>query len=77
VGKNVLRLDLPPYMSIYFVINANILKSFEPYMLDEREEELLVLQEVEDLMPNMHTELELNAVLQRCFVKLAGVNKSC
>lgn len=65
VGENALKLELPPYMSIYSVINADNLKLFEPSMFDKGKEELPMLPEIEDLVPDVHTDLEQDVVLQR------------
>ena len=38
IGMNDFRLDLPPYMQIYSVVNVENLKIYEPPMImDERE----------------------------------------
>jgi len=34
VGDNAYRLSLPPYMNIYYVVNLENLKIYEPPMLD-------------------------------------------
>jgi hypothetical protein len=38
VGDNAYRLNLPPYMHIYSVVNVENLKLYEPSMLDQEEE---------------------------------------
>ena len=48
-GANAFQLGLPPYMSMYSVVNAEKLKLFEPSMLDEDEEHPLILPPMEDL----------------------------
>ncbi|XP_026454491.1 uncharacterized protein LOC113355760 [Papaver somniferum] len=40
-GDNAFQLDLPPYMQMYFVINAEYLKLFEPPLLNEEEDQEL------------------------------------
>lgn len=35
-GDNVYRLNLPPYIHIYLVINVDNLKLYEPSMLDQK-----------------------------------------
>ena len=38
IGMNAFRLELPPYMQIYLVVNVENLKLYEPPMImDERE----------------------------------------
>lgn len=50
-GTNAFKLDLPGYMNIYSVTNAENLKLFEPSLLDEREESPL-LPTMHDLVPS-------------------------
>ena len=38
VGDNAYRLNLPPYLCIYSVVNVENLKLYEPSMLDQEEE---------------------------------------
>jgi len=38
MGDNVYRLNLPPYMLIYSVVNVENLKLYEPSMLDLEEQ---------------------------------------
>ncbi|KAI5313567.1 hypothetical protein L3X38_042743 [Prunus dulcis] len=38
IEENAFRLELPPYMQIYSVINAEYLKPFEPSLLDDDED---------------------------------------
>ena len=38
VGDNGYRLNLPPYMYIFSVVNVDNLKLYEPSMLDQEEE---------------------------------------
>lgn len=40
IGNNAFRLDLPPYLGMYSVINAEYLKLFEPPLLDDDGDEL-------------------------------------
>jgi hypothetical protein len=41
-GTNAFRLDLPPYMQIYSVVNIDNLKHFEPPMIMDQGEKVLV-----------------------------------
>ncbi|XP_024200619.1 uncharacterized protein LOC112203956 [Rosa chinensis] len=38
IGDNAFQLELPPYMQMYSVINAEYLKPFEPSLLDDDED---------------------------------------
>jgi hypothetical protein len=49
VGDNVYRLGIPPYMSIYSIVNVENLKLHEPSMLDQEEEQ--ILPSIENLAP--------------------------
>jgi len=63
VGDNAYRLDLPPYMCIYFAMNVENLKLYEPSMLDQEEEQVLLF--VEDLAPDVQAELIEDTILQK------------
>ncbi|KAH9288500.1 hypothetical protein KI387_032617 [Taxus chinensis] len=63
VGKNAFRLDLSPYMRMYLVLNVENLHLFEPSMLDQEEEGLLLLS-IKALAPDSQLELEEDVVLQ-------------
>jgi hypothetical protein len=39
VGDNPYRLNVPPYMHIYLVVNVETMKLYEPFMLDKETEE--------------------------------------
>lgn len=39
IGNNAFRLDLPPYMHIYSVVNMENLKLYEPLMIMDPEED--------------------------------------
>ena len=38
IGNNAFRLDLPPYMQIYYVVNVENLRLFEPPLIDDQGE---------------------------------------
>jgi hypothetical protein len=63
VGDNSYKLNLPPYMCIYSVVNVENLKLYEPSMLDQEEEQ--VLPSIEDLALDAQEELEEDIVLQK------------
>ena len=41
-GTNAFRLDIPPYMQIYSVVNVENLKLFEPPMIMDQDEEVSI-----------------------------------
>ena len=41
-GTNVFRLDIPPYMQIYSVVNVENLKLFQPPMIMDQGEEVSI-----------------------------------
>jgi hypothetical protein len=41
VGDNAYKLNLPPYMHNYLVVNVDNLKLYEPSLLDQEEEKVL------------------------------------
>ena len=49
VGDNAFWLDLPPYMQIYFVVNVENLKLYEPALVAE--DISVMLPSMEDLAP--------------------------
>jgi hypothetical protein len=63
VGDNAYRINLPPYMHIYSVVNVKNLKLYEPSMLDREEEQ--VLPSMEDLETDSLEELAKDIVLQK------------
>ena len=38
IGNNAFRLDLPPYMQMYAVVNVENLKLYEPPLIDDHGE---------------------------------------
>ncbi|CAL9019280.1 unnamed protein product, partial [Prunus brigantina] len=49
IGDNAFQLELPPYMLMYSIINAENLKLFEPFPLDDDPDEDTRLPLVDDL----------------------------
>ena len=45
VGDNSIKLNLPPYVHIYSIMNVENIKLFEPFMLDQEREKVLPLVE--------------------------------
>ena len=56
IGENSFCLDLPAYMHIYSVINADCLRLFEPSMIEDPEEKIQ-LPSIDDLLPEYLNEL--------------------
>ena len=48
VGNNAFRLDLPPYMQMYAVVNVENLKLYEPPLIDDQGELALIIEEKYD-----------------------------
>ena len=38
IGTNAFKLDLPPYMQIYYIVNVENLRFFEPPLIDDHGE---------------------------------------
>ena len=64
IGENAFRLDLPAYMHIYSVVNADYLRLFEPSMIEDLEEQSQ-LPSVDDLLPKYLSALREDTVLDR------------
>jgi hypothetical protein len=62
VGDNAYRLNLPPYMHIYSVVNVENMKLYEPSMLDQETEEQ-VLPTIEELALEAQEELVEDTIL--------------
>lgn len=64
IGENAFRLDLPAYMHIYLVVNANYLRLFEPSLIEDPEEQSQLLS-IDDLLPEYLNELQEDTILDR------------
>jgi len=64
IGENAFRLDLPTYMHIYSVVNADSLRLFEPSLIEDHEEQSR-LPSIDDLLPEYLNELQEDTVLDR------------
>ena len=64
IGENAFRLDLPAYMHIYLVVNADCLRLFEPSLIEDPEEQSKLLS-IDDLLPEYLNELQEDVVLDR------------
>ena len=65
IGDNVFRLDLPPYLGMYSVINAEYLKLFEPPLLDDDGDDKMILPHVDDLWFDREEPLKEDCILER------------
>ena len=50
IGENAFYLDLPTYMHIYSVVNADFLRLFEPSVIEDPKE-LSQMPSIDDLLP--------------------------
>ncbi|CAL2244419.1 unnamed protein product [Prunus armeniaca] len=65
IGDNAFQLELPPYMHMYSVINAENLKLFEPSLLDDDPEEDTRLSSVDDLWIEREDRLHEDCILEQ------------
>ena len=65
IGDNAFRLDLPPYLGMYSVINVVYLKLFEPPLLDDEGDDKMILPHVEDLWFDREEPLKEDCILER------------
>jgi hypothetical protein len=63
-GTNAFRLDLPPYMKIYSVVNVENLKLFEPPMIMDQDEEVPI-PSVEEFSSEYFDELQEYIIMDR------------
>ena len=56
IGENAFCLDLPAYMHIYSVVNADSLRLFEPSLIEDPEEQSQ-FPSIDDLLPEYVNEL--------------------
>lgn len=69
IGNNAFRLDLPPYLGMYSVINAEYLKLFEPPLLDDDGDDTMILPRVVDLWFDREEPLKEDCILERRVTK--------
>jgi hypothetical protein len=50
IGNNALRLDLPPYMQMYVVVNVENLRLYEPPLIDDQGKHVHI-PSIDDLSP--------------------------
>jgi hypothetical protein len=63
-GTDAFRLDLPPYMQIYSVVNIENLKLFEPPVIMDQDEELSI-PSVDVFSPEYLDELQEDIILDK------------
>ena len=61
---NAFRLDLPPYIHIYSIVNIECLKLFEPPMIMDQDEEVSI-PSVDEFAPEYLDELQEDIILDR------------
>ncbi|XP_057873122.2 uncharacterized protein LOC131079237 [Cryptomeria japonica] len=64
IGTNAFRLNFPPYMQIYSIVNVENLKLYEPPMIFDEEANIQVPL-VDDLAPEYMSELPEDVILDR------------
>jgi hypothetical protein len=64
VHNNSYRLNIPPYMCIYTIVNVDNLQLYEPSMLDE-DEESRVLPSIEDLIVYAWENLPKDTIMKK------------
>ena len=64
ISENSFRLDLPAYMHIYSIVNADCLRLFEPSMIEDPEEKIQ-LPSINDLLLEYLNELQEDTILDR------------
>jgi hypothetical protein len=64
IGNNAFRLDLPPYMQMYAVVNVENLKLYEPPLIDDQGEHVQI-PSIDDFSPEYLTELHEDTILDR------------
>ena len=65
MGDNAFKLDLPPYLGMYSVINTEYLQIYELPMLDDDGDEKVLLPCVEELWFDREDPLLENCILER------------
>jgi hypothetical protein len=71
-GDNAFQLELPPYMQLYSVVNVEHLKNFEPSMLDEDEEAIILLPQMEELELVKELHLETDTIVETKTIETRG-----
>ena len=74
-GDNAFQLDLPPYMSIYSVVNADKLKLFEPSMLDEDADNPTDLPAMDEMELGQEMPLTEDFIVEQKVIETRGGSK--
>ena len=61
---NAFKLDLPPYMQIYYVVNVDNLRLFEPPLIDDQGDHVH-LPSIDDFFPEYLDELQQDLILDK------------
>jgi hypothetical protein len=64
IGNNAFRLDLPPYMQMYAVVNVNNLRFYEPPLIDYQGEHVQI-PSIDDFSPEYLSKLHEDMILDR------------
>jgi hypothetical protein len=64
IGNNAFRLDLPPYMQMYAVVNVENLKLYEPPLIDDQGENVQI-PSIDEFSPEYLTKLQEDTILDR------------
>jgi len=64
IGENAFRLDLPAYMHIYSVVNADNLRLFEPSLIEDPEKQSQ-FPSIDDLLLEYLNELQKDTFLDK------------
>jgi hypothetical protein len=64
IGNNAFRLDFPPYMQMYAVVNVENLKLYEPPLIDDQGEHVQI-PSIDDFSPEYLTKLHEDTTLDR------------
>jgi hypothetical protein len=64
IGNNAFRLDFPPYMHIYVVVNVENLRLYEPPLIDDQGDHVQI-PSIEDFSPDFLSELHEDTILDR------------
>ena len=64
IGNNAFRLNLPPYVQMYAVVNVENLRLYEPPLIDDQGEHVQI-PSIDDFSPEYLSELQHDTILDR------------
>jgi hypothetical protein len=64
IGNNAFRLDFPPYMKMYIVVNVENLRLYEP-ILNDHQGENVQIPSIDDFLPQYISKLHEDTILDR------------